>query len=815
MTPADLFRGNLAKFSGAPTEYEPHLEHYARRMGKPVAEGTNWTAFCAQVDAEDKELAAANNLRAPLWLPEDKNGWCGLSCPEGARESLRRACDVSWGDAPSVLTAYRVMARHAPQWLPMPVDISDRNDIDVFVFNRARCFFSGAGFENWCALARELCDLYPSCPFDPTQTYQSWMEDLHTAHKTCGWPVTLGWVDFYATPEVDGFHDWMTAIAWMHVVKHCRREGVDTLVISYRGIVDKIDSPGRGSLFPVQWKTSLPAIHQALCAMGKGGKQAAVNHALARIRLDSMTERKALGGLPGFILRGDWSTTVCAARGHSFMRHDLRLDGVWEARGGKIRVVDGDDEDIMDWAWNVRGATVASAQLKRRRFEQMLPATYKEGSPAAMLMEWFPHWIVPGGGTVEREAYFALIDSVLCASVVRRMVTALDSEFPLMLILPEDPTAETSTNQGKGLLTRALSTGMVGDIPRPRTAPDSGSAPDSRSIASVVRQWGTVALDEFQVPATKSHLLSRDNLQSLCTGGEVTSGLAHENGDGNVALGHSIVVNSKCLDLAPDLMNRSLVLFLGPCSDDQRARVDIKRLIESGAVGLRLRLAAIGCAEKHYLAEAAENDIDLPAASGSWRFTAHRAMAARLMSSRTGVGDDAACTALDTIADDMFDALRQHQLAADASGLSSSTETGKNIRLPWPAIWFGVSEESVDAVCASIKLSGMSHQGVPAVSVSELLRLRLDHTGSPGRVLSTILSYTSGSNLRVSNIAVARAASDSLKSFYGAQIATGVPTWAPMPGELAGNYEAAAFYKGGESTARSLMVSIRKKKPGA
>jgi hypothetical protein len=819
MTPADLFAANISKFAGAPDTYTTFLEHYARRMGKPVAEGTEWDAFCAQVDAEDKELAAANNVTAPLWLPEDKHGWCGINCPEGAREGLRRACDLSWGDAPGVLQAYRMMARHAPQWLSMPTDISDRNDIDSFVFSRARCFFSGAGWENWQVLARDICVLYSTCPFDPDQSRQSWLEDLSIAHKTCGWPVTLGWADFYSVPEVDGWHDWMQAIGWMHVTKHCRRDG-NALVIAYRGTIDSIDSPGRGSLCPAQWKTSLSAIHQMLAALGKGGKQAAVNHALARLRLDDFIERKALGGLPGTILRGDWSTTACAARSASFLRHDLRLDGVWEARGGKIRPVEGDDEDVMDWSWNLVGASIGAAQQKRNRFEAMLPRTYQEGSPAAMLMEWFPHWIVPPAGSMDREAYFALIDAVLAASVVRRMIGALDNEFPLLLILPDDPTAEASTNQGKGLLTRALSTGMVGDIPRPRTAPDSNSAPDSRSIAAVIRQWGTVALDEFQIPSTKSHILSRDNLQSLCTGGEVTSGMAHENGDGNVSLGHSIAINSKCLDLAPDLMNRSLVLFLGPCGDAQRARVDVMRLIMSGAVGLRLRLAAIGCAERYYLAEAAENDMNLPAAKGSWRFTAHRAMAARLMMARNpGLDVETTCRALDTIAEDMNESLAQHQLAADASGLSASAETGKNIRLPWPAIWHGVSEESVEAIVASIKTAGKSAHGVPTVTVGELLRLRLDHTGQPGRMLATILSYTSGSSLRVSNIAVARAASDALKTFYAREIQESLekkaPVWASMPGELAPLYEAAVFYKafeGDSPTARTLLMSIRKKK---
>lgn len=821
MTPAELFAANANKFANVPDAYADHFDHYARRMGKPVPVGTEWADFCAQVDAEDKELAAANNLTAPLWLPEDKHGWCGIDCPEGSRLALRKACDVSWGDAPGVLQAYAIMARHAPQWLAMPKDVSDRNEIDAFIFARARCFFSGAGFENWQVLAKELCGLFPACPFDPDQSRDSWLTDLHTAHKTCGWPVTLGWADLHSVPEVDNFHDWLTAIGWMHVVKHCRRED-DRLVITYRGVTDSIDKPGKGSLHPAQWKTILPAIHQALGVSGKGGKQAAVNHALGRLSLNDLARRRSLSGLPGTILRGEWSTTIPAPRAStSFIRHDMRLSGVWEARGGRIRPCEGDDDDIMDWAWNIEDSRGAGAQKARTKFEAMLPQTYQEGSPAAMLTEWFPHWILPPEG-VERQAYFALFDAVLCASVVRRMVSALDSEYPLVVILPDDPTAEASTNQGKGLMSRAISTGMVGDIPRPRTAPDSGSAPDSRSIAAVIRAWGTMALDEFQVPTTKSHVLSRDNLQSLCTGGEVTAGMAHENGDGNVQLTHSLVVNSKCLDLAPDLMNRSMVLFLGPCSDEQRARVDVARLVQSGAVGLRLRLAAIGCAEKHYLAEVAENDMDLPAARGSWRFTSHRAMAARLLTSRTGLDEYSACQALDSMAGDMNDALSRHQLAAEASGLAASTETGKNIRLPWPSIWYGVGEEAMDAIVGSIRAGGKMNHGVPVVGMAELLRLRLDHTGVPGRVLSTILSYTSGSNIRTSNVAVARAASDSARTFYADQIQesarTNAAVWASMPGDLGHGYEVAVFYRaasGDSESARTLQFAMRKRKPGA
>jgi hypothetical protein len=167
----------------------------------------------------------------------------------------------------------------------------------------------------------------------------------------------------------------------------------------------------------------------------------------------------------------------------------------------------------------------------------------------------------------------------------------------------------------------------------------------------------------------------------------------------------------------------------------------------------------------------------------------------------------------------MNDALRQHQLAADASGLSSSTETGKNLRLPWPAVWEGVGEESVNMVAAAIALEGKPFHGSKMVSTSELLRLRLDHTGQPGRMLSTILSYASGSSQRASNIAVARAASDGLKTFYADMIQesarTGELVWGAMPGDLGLTHEVA--YRGFSASApadRTLVVSIRKKTPG-
>ena len=788
------YETNRVKFADAPPfSRDPAFLRYAACTGRAVEPGTTWAAFLAVVGEEDGRNLAMVDPRLPLWN-EDGHGWCGLVAPEDAREELTRLCAevvIPEVNAYNIRPPLLRLLSHAPHWYSTPRYLTDKNE--DFTFYRMHCLLAGAGKYNWPALAAACGDIFAGCPF----TEEPNPKELLQAHQTSGWPTAMVWLDWSEIPDWQGeSEEWLTALAMLHLFKHCRREG-DELHIVYRGRIDVIPRP-KGSACLGQWDKQYKALANVLGVPGKGSaKCSAMGWALARVAFHDLLHREPLATLPGCLLHGPWSSYTAAAKGGGFYRADVRLEGVWKAANGRVSPYGGSAEEILGHTWNVLETNTPATASSRKTYEACLPATYVATYPSAILKGLFPNWALPDGP--EGVAYESLLDAIFVAGILRPRTPELLEEFPFVAILPLDPKTATTTNQGKGAMTKAIATAFQAGT-KVLTVPDSTSAPDSRTVAHAIRTTGFVALDEFQIPTSRGHVLCSASFQSLCTGGLVGSGQVYAD-HGEVSLKQSIVLNAKWLDLADDLVTRCVPLYLDILPDAQRAEVEMKAAIDSGRMGILLRLAAVSMAEVLNL------DVGrLPATADSWRFPRHRNIAVALMVRRLGCSPVDAANLLDATLIQIRDDLRRHQQLADESGVSATTASGHNLRIAWAPLWSGVDDISMTNLVSAIGINpaAIHKEGLTFLSCAQVLAARLHAAGIPGNRFSHLIGMTMGAELRATNTAVAMALATSARAFFRDQIAAAAPQWVSMPGDMAPRWVVCCRLRGGSSDAKGL-----------
>lgn len=810
------YEENRHKFSGSPDwNMGARFLQIATRVGRNAGL-MSWEALQAAVDMEDARSTAMNDPRLPLYTDEEgRGGWTGIECPEDSRDKLTAMCaavEIPTGPVPDIMPVMEALLALSMHWYQTPREITEKND--DFTFYRMQCVLGGAGPTSSLDLGDRLSDLFP-------MFVQEW--GITDAHKVCGWPTALIWLDWADLPDweldtklKERAPDWLRLLAYLHVLKHVRRDD-DTLVATYAGRQDTIPFP-RGSSCLGQWGLAIAPLYSVLrIPSGKNdsAKNSAMAAALGVISVQHLLAREPLTVLPGHILVGPWSRALPAPRGASFFRTDMRLDGVWIARDGHIGPYEGSNSDILRYAWPVAKGNLARHVKGKADYAAFLPKTYDLTLPSAVLGKAFPHWIRPDG--LEGMAYESMLDACLCASVVRAGEPTVQKEYPLLAILPLDPSHAESTNQGKGLLTLAIASAMVPGIGL-TSAPDSSSAPDVRAIAAAIRRQGTVALDEFQIPTSRAHVLSRDSLQALCMGGRAASGRVYSNGeedDADLRLSHSLVLNAKWLDLADDLVNRTLPLFLDVLPDEQRARTDVKEGIESGLVGLQLRLASVALVEALRSIGWIPALGQLPAAAHAWRYVTHRKLATLILHGRTDLPVAECACMVDTVAEQLKDELTRHMQLADSSGISSTTSSGHNLRITWPALWEGIDDTTMGNLYGS---AGMEYEckvdGHPAITINRLLRLRLEAVGLQAHRFAPIISQTMGFDLKATNAAITKSFTVNLRTYFREQLAKPVGThqWVPMPGDLAAAWEVACFQRTKTTNPNaSLVIAFRKR----
>lgn len=660
--------------------------------------------------ASQRELLdAAENPIVPLFPSgEDDTSRTLFLATITEQDAIRTACATTgWteqGD-PDLLPVYTALAHQLP--LVRIVPVQHQADTADFLWSKVRILMGGAGYCNHAPLAAILVSLYPLCPFDGSATIEQWREDISKAHKACGWPVSMGharWsamvfgIDAVPAASASPPDPWMVTLALLHCLKHLRRTQTGLLAYCYNGIGATIKMED-GSDTLGNWMRQKTVILKSLGCPSVRAKMAhpltlAMEAALSRLTVSSLLTMAPLTALPPHIIAGPWSTTKPDPQHmEGFYQTGLRVDGVWIAEAGRVRPYTGDQSDVVSFAWNFTNPGIYAGQ--REEITRVIPATYDAVAwPSDTFLAAFPNIVLTEYGD-NADAARVLLDLPWFASFLRND-RDFAREYPMAVFLPDQPTFDQSTSQGKTMAAHTYGRVMVPAVPCVG-AMDTGSAPDSRALADTLMTHGTVVLEEWTPPRSKGHVLAHAHLQTLITGSSIALGRVMEN-TGTVKLKHSMVASAKALDIPPDMINRTFFWFMREFTSDETMRQEVVQRLTSGSLAMEMKLQVIGKVEAgdmHTLYAASSRDKVI-----GFRFDDHGALARLLFKLRTG-RDEAGeiSTALAT----MRARHNAHTEAADSSGVVSSLEDGGMTRIRVSALLAGQSWNALNDLAGTLK----------------------------------------------------------------------------------------------------------------
>ncbi len=722
-----------AAHSGRLTGEVPSFEEageFARYIGR-AKDGELWIQFTTRIEYERGIAKRAADLRAPLFseTADEWSFWAAAEHQGTLIDAFRCPVEPTFN-----MAVWERAAVLLSRWMQMP-QTHDPNSAE-FVWARARMAFAPLGPALPSTILDALTSRYPMCPFTPDDG----PEEIKKAHLMCGWPATVALVNWRSLSWEGGVQEWQRAAAMFHMLRHTRIDDDRVLTIGYDGQTTVFPPEESCNVFG-QWGKQRRLFFSGLkigTDKDSPTEHAAFASVIHRMSSTELVRRRPLIDLPSNVLAGSWSHPVGDPQG----ANGQRLQGVWIAEGGRVKEHYGDESDILDWHWNQVSHHEAPAQKELDAILRVLPKTYEMAFPSDIFFDTFPQLERLDGeaGLVMR----SLFDAPIIASLIRRDIHELAYEFPIIAFLPTVPTLDLTTNQGKTAAAhtyaRALSPSVIS-----LGASDSGSAPDVRSVADVVRTYGTAYLDEFRMPRQKNHVLSRENLQSLCTGGSVTAGRVLEN-SGTLQLRHSLVLSTKGLDTTPDIINRTIPWFLGDLTEATRA--DPKKLndILSGRVAMRMRLGALAMVEKYELADMGE-----VGGGSAFRFPYHRNLAMRLAVWR---GCDP------RLVDEVFSAMQQelqeHCKKADENGVLSALEDGRTLRLRWSAFWEDLDPAGLAAMYEYLATRGEEMPCGPnndwaSGSLPVLIEGRMRAADMPDKPFCELLTRISGQHTKCGN----------------------------------------------------------------
>lgn len=632
----------------------------------------------------------AGNLRLPLYRGEEAAERFRFHLPisgetdaDAARAAFDRVCLATpWAGmvrmemSPFVL---EVMLHWIRRCLPalglVPADSGEHAELR---WSRARCFLGGVGHAYHGHFARACRKLWPDCPLDPDEPAGAWGKALGEARAICGWPVHLAVMSWgglvAATPSLVDADiaalagtqgcAWWRACATLHTVKHARREGAQLVSVHAGRAARSVDC------HPAQavWDLAGSSAGTVLGAEAAPSKARALKDLvsplrrgvawwLSRANLADFLPRKPLSDLPGILLAGAWSALVpCPAMAceGGFVEPALRPDAVW-VMGETVEDADADAEDAVAWSWPL-DADGAMAARRTAQHALSFPLPDLALRPSQLIERVFPHlvWMEQ-----DADAHRALLDALVCLNVHRaELGPDASREFPFLLVLPEVPSPDQSTQQGKTTLACALVRSWAPDVAGEIRAPVGGSSVDSRALAHAIETCGTLCLDEFVPHALDSSPLSAGNIQTLCTGGTLAIGKVMENAAAPIRLRSSLGGSAKLALFPPDVMNRLVPLFIASM-DQQQAQDQGARALAQHALHLHVRRAAAGLRDQVVRASAL---------GGATRWPVLAGIAAALLG-----GDDAG-ERVARMASVLRDALEAHCIQARESGLVALTK---------------------------------------------------------------------------------------------------------------------------------------------
>lgn len=728
---------------------------------------TDLTESADHVMAQRRLASAATDVTAIL---HDQAKWGGS---EQDLDKLAMSAAHLWQpDAPASSAIVAVLVRFiqlAPAF--RLVNAAHDEEHAEFHWAKMRCLFGIAGYAAHAELATAAGQIYPLCPLDATESRDVWEDRLTKAHQMCGWPVTIGalpWgrlVSALGVVECEEYIplDAHLTMTLLHVLKHTRtgtdQDGKLCMYVVFDGTATRINcsemSNSIGNMPPTR-----TGMLQALGIRGDARRKQnsplflAFNILAKSLTTNVFIPRLPTADLPGEVLTGPWATlTSSPSSGPRFFQTGMALDGVWLAMNGVIAPYTGDDSDVLSYSWEVDRST-ANDQA-REQFERTLPSTYSADlMPADAWLQAFPNadesWLKTEDN---RQAYRAMFDAVLIASFARRQLPSLQYEFPLVLAFPATATIDESTNQGKTTAALTLARAMVPALSRATSVMRSSSAPNQRALASDLTQYGTLCLDEWAPIDNDDHLLSHRNVQNLCVGGCAAIGKAMEN-HGGVTLRYSISASIKAADFPPDMINRSIPLYLASLSEASRTG-EVGEKLRNGGISLEMRLAAL-----HYITntDVIQYTLDAEKSTAAWRFPWHNAIASHVFKFRTGkelrgeIGD---------VLRLISDRIMAHAAEAEDTGLMTQQREGVRITISAKAFFEHMVNPDVMMLIHAAEQLGTTINGVRWFHDFAIVRARKEIMCA--RSASKLLEALTGQRVSVTDRSLCRALSSALR----------------------------------------------------
>jgi hypothetical protein len=250
------------------------------------------------------------------------------------------------------------------------------------------------------------------------------------------------------------------------------------------------------------------------------------------------------------------------------------------------------------------------------------PKSFKPTLPSDFLKGIFPNIVFHG----EEAGWAGMFNTTVLLDTSRRQLAGSEvgsaiaaREYPFICAFPLSGEEAKTTNQGKTSFTTIVGRMINPDLPV-LTVPDTGSAPDNRTLVKTIINCGTLIADEFVLTEMRTNVLCKANIQSLCTGGTVGAGLANENITG-FKIKNCLLASSKFANFPPDLLARSVPTTLDVFDKSKPVDHGILSAIETGLAAQVGRLSALAWMEEDkFVAKVKATKLGK---GNRWRFTAH------------------------------------------------------------------------------------------------------------------------------------------------------------------------------------------------
>jgi hypothetical protein len=706
------------------------------------------------------------DVRVPIYLKGDDQALfdhTGLDDDEriGLDSVFRNAAD-DWdkeGGDEAVLDVFLQFCNLLPRTSLLPANFSDADNNAEWHWAKVRCVLGGAGYAHHKALADHLEESYPGCPLHPDEDRETWWDRLRSAHTMCGWPATLAWAKWSSVVNCLHFRDrdcdvaaWCHTVALFHLLKHVRvRRKSGQTIVMFDHAATGLDWPN-GTNVPggdLSTRVKLAAALRCPVARAKGMINPiakALNSWLSVLVVMDYLQQLPVVEVSPLVLTGTWSSLMPSPKDTGFFQHGLRLDGVWQANMDtrKIDRERGDDATILGYAWNLSPNSDLASE--REQFRASLPDTWpRDVSPWQWVRKCFPNI---DDRIKDDAAYQCLFDAIICCAMMKNEPDAVElkAETPILVVFPSDATPQASTNTGK---TR-LSHRVLANCFRPGitlSCPSGGSstsAPDERALASLIRNEGTLSLDEFW-PMSDSGILGNRALQSMTVDGVPNVGQCYENEPEKIRLKFPICANMKTNRFKHDVANRTLPVWLRMFTPEEMGNADNLSLVESGKLSTLLRLSAVELVIRNELFIAAARKVG---GSPYWRWHQHLEVA-RVLADLRGVKRDRLELELTSLREEMV----KHSDEAEQSGLIAQCDSGIQTTVNLLQVFQGTSIQDTEMTLTNANAEAERCGDRHGFSAQHLLKGRAQAMGVEGP-LHRLMEHWTSKPVRCSNMAM-------------------------------------------------------------